>query len=774
MKRSARTLATFVGILFSLHAYAGTDPIGWSVSPSGFPATTTIGSTYAVTYTMTNNLPFAVPLSIDTNYVGGSFTLDNGCNKTLAAKGSAGSSCLVHLLLQPLKVGQSTAQVILAYHNNRVPLPKLLSTAVSGETVDRINGFITNPLPAVTYTGTNYPFTFTFYNNGPSSVTATAVNLSGFSATTNTCTSALAANASCVVTGTFSPVATGSATLNATYVYSSNGSSKSVPLSTQTNVHTSSGGCHHVSGFVALPLPVSTLIYSDHVVKYTFTNNCNSSTETLGNINFTSDIPVSPPTLTKGTDTCSGATLAAGGNCSIYLSVIPNAIATGSSDMSVTASIPYNNSTLVAHSTTSTDVNRITNQSSLHTVMFVNQCSQGVWYAFQNGAGGNKSPDPTPSASRTWAGYQLNQQITGAAPQVITLQFSQYNGGSIVGRTGCDTNPASPTYGVCNTGNCTSLGNSTGTCTVSSAPTSPATIYEQTMNSTAGTDGVYDMSLINGFNIPGEYRSLAPMVTPLNFNNACGQSAGAIIQPAASGLTICPWTFTPPSTGTDCTAGTQTDDPANYYYVTAGADDACTPGSCSGGQVCGMAWTPQPSSNPQYLGTPVTRRCGTFQGYWTVTDWINYSATTGVWGSCNLYAHYSMGTTLDSIKPVSQPTYGTFGGLTATLSNLYGCQITSNDSLDSGYDAGKINACGCKDWNNPSDYIAPQLANCQSFNPLWSTYVLDRIKWLKQACPNAYSYQFDDKSSSFTCNVPDQQTAYEVTFCPGGKTGAPA
>jgi hypothetical protein len=783
MKKRVSTLFSVVGILLAFNAYAGKDPIAWSLSPSGgFPASTTVGSSYAVTYTMTNNLPFAVPLTINTSYTGGSFVLANGCNKTLAPKGQSGSSCLAHLSLQPIKTGQSTARVTLAYHNNRVPLPLLSSTASSVETQDKISGHVTRPLPPVTYTGTSYPVAFSFVNNGTVAVTATAVNISGFTATSNQCTSQLSPNSPpCVVSGTYSPVSAGSATLGVTYVYNSGGTSISIPLTTQTQTQNGSGPCHDVSGFVTLPLPVNTYIYADNVVQYTFTNNCDVTSETLGTVSIASDSASTAPTLTKGTDNCSGATLSPNASCSIYVSVIPNSITAEPNDLTVTASIPYNSNTLIAHAATSEVVSQITNQSSLHTMVFVNQCTQNVWYAFQNGTGGGKSPDPTPPANRSWQGYQLNQQLTGAAPAVKVLQFSAYNGGSIVGRTGCDTttNPKDATYGTCITANCTSLGNSTGTCNASIAPSNPATVYEQDINSTPATDGVYDVSLINGFNIPGEFRSLAPLVTPLNFNHACGQSSGAIIQPSASGLPICPWTFSPPSTGTDCSSGTQTDNPSNYYMVPAGNDDGCTPGSCSSG-VCGMSWTPQPASNPEYLGTPITRHCGTFQGYWTIADWVNYVPNNGTtinnWGSCDLYSHYILGSTLDSLKPVTQPTYGYYPiGTTnpALLSSLYACQITSNDSLDSGYDSGKINACGCYDWNNPNNFIAPQASNCQSFNPMWTSYVFDRIKWLKLACPTAYSYQFDDTSSQFTCNVANQQTAYQITYCPGSRTGAP-
>lgn len=764
----------------------GKDPIGWSLSPgTGFPSQTTVGSSYTVTYTLINNLPFAVPLSVSGAFNGGKFTMTTNCNTTLSPQ----ATCLVHLAFQPIKEGTSTAVITMAYHNNRVPLPQLSSTATSNETSQRIKGHVSVPLPAVTYVGVTYPLTFTFANNGDSAVTATAVNVVGFTGTG--CTGQLAAHSNCTVTGNYTPAVTGPATLSVTYVYSGG----SVPLVTQSTVYSGSGNCHQVSGNVTLPLPTTTLVYADNVVKYTFTNNCATTTERLGTVAITSD---SNPTLKTGTDTCSNQTIAPSSSCSVFVSVIPNSATIAPNDLSVTASIKYNNNSETADATTSADVNPITNQSSLHTVMFVNQCDgNSVWYGFKPVT----TPDPTPNPS--WQAYQLDQQIPGAAPATKTLQFSQYYGGSIYGRTGCQTNPALPNYGVCNTANCTSLNNSNGTCTT--APSAPFTTFEENLYDIAATDAVYDISLINGFNIPGEFRSLAPYV-PLNsstssFNNTCGNSAGAIIQPAGSALGTCGWSFSPPTGGVDCTADTQTDNVSNYYFVPPGGA-TCTPGSCTGSDVCGMSWTAQPSTNPQYLGSPINRTCGAFQGYWTLADWTGY-ASSGQWGTCNLYKHYSMDKTLDSQDPYSHPTYG-FSTMNpdlnplpaAVLADMYSCKPTSILScytspgtpkvcfnnppnpyyaLNSGYNANITNACGCHDWNNSTNGAAQtaQASQCLSFNQFWSDKVYPRIVWLKNACPTAYSYQFDDTSSQFTCNVAQQFTSYQISFCPGGKSGAP-
>lgn len=758
-----KILFILFGFLLTTHAYAGQDPISWSMFPaSGFPTNTTAGSTYVVSYTMTNNLPFATPLTTSLIVTGGTFTQTKGCDTTLAPR----ASCTSYVLFQPTKIGQSSAQVVLAYGRNRVPLTTASRTASSVETpVDRISGAVTRPLPAVTYVGTNYPFSFTFANNGNNSHTASSVDISGFTASTNTCTSALPANSTCIVSGTFSPVTTGQSTLSVTYKYT-NGQSFSVPLSTQTITQPTQAVCHQINGFASLPLPTNTYIYADNVIQYTYYNNCNSTSESVGIVGITSDAAApNAPTIKKGTDSCSGKTIAANGSCMINVSVIPNAVTT-SNDLSVTAALPFAGSAQSATATTSTIVNSIPNQSSQHTIFFVNQCNQGVWYEFQNGAGGTganrKSPDPTPQTQRSFQNYQIDQQLTNAAPGTKVLSFNEYVNGVIYGRTGCDAST-----GICQTANCPVIPG-TATCMPSVGANNPSTIFEEDMEGAVASDGVYDISLINGFNLPGEFRSLAAVISPFNFNTACGQSAGATIQPTGSPLGICPWTFTPPST-------ISPDTPENYNWVSGGADDGCaSSGSCSAGQICGEAYA------STLEGTaPINRRCGTFLGYWTIVDYTGYSSSSQ-WGSQNLFTAYTLGTALPA-GPTGM-SYGTVAGLAATFGNMYGCTPTSNNSLLSGYGPApapvplpESNACGCYNWDQAGS-VAPtaQSEPCVMTNSQWISTVFPRISWLKEACPTAYSYQFDDKSVSFTCNVSNQKTAYQITFCPGGVTGAPS
>jgi len=558
-----------------------------------------------------------------------------------------------------------------------------------------------------------------------------------------------------------------------------------VPLSTSTNV-SGGGGCTQVTGVAELPLPTSTYVYSDNVVKFTFTNHCEATTETLGQVTLTASLNgvTKNNFLTKGTasglsDTCSGATLSPNDHCSLYVSVIPTS--TGST-LSVEASVPYNSGANTAAVVSSERVLAIPNQTTLHNLTFVNQCDHDVWFEFLNGNGepastGVNSPDPMPSTARTPNDYKLSRAV-GGVPSVKTLSFSAYENGKITVRRGCTVDPTSHQL-ICDSATCPTIVNPgnqpTGTCTVSVGPGAPNTAAEAYITNTKASDGVYDVSIINGMNVPMEMKGLGPVSTSDPY--FC-TAAGAPIQPATSfspPLGACPWVFTPPNTGIDTTA--------NYTFVSAGADDGCetTAGDCTGTDVCGTAWNSNINTG---AGTPINRRCGTFQGFWTVADYIGYNNQLN-WGSVdnNLYSVYSIGAQLPAAYGNSTANPGQ-----ATNYDLYGCVPTSTNSLNSGYNSGVSRVCGCYDWDQVGSPARTNVVQkcCTSTNtaactnqsgvvdapnPLWLSTVFDRIKWLKTGCPTAYSYQFDDKSSQFTCNQSGKFTSYQIVFCPAGKKG---
>lgn len=747
----------------SCNSNATIDPVSWSSTPAALPGNTSIGSLYTVTYTLTNNLPYPVSMHIGQSFVGGNFTVSNGCNATLAAKNQPNSSCVMYLQYQPQSSGAHSASLSMNYHDNIVPLPILRSSAAGTATV--VTGFISQSLPNRSFTGASYPVQFTYVNQGETTITASAIIIAGFTASTNTCVGALAPHQPCTISGTFTPTTAGSATLSTTYHYNQGNTELTVPLSTTTTVQ-SSGGCHQVTGVASIPLPTQTFQYADNVIKFTFTNAC-ASPETLGTPVVSSS---GTATLTTDNGTCQpGTVLNQNQSCSVYTSVVPTAV---NNQLTVTATIPYGQSN-PATASSSEVVQAIPNPSSQHTLLVVNQCQYPVWIEFANGNNSGtypSSPDPIAglNGSAPFSSYLVNPQVPGQPSPTKVLNITEYANGAIYPRTGCNGT-------ACETANCAVIQGS-GTCQLGNQPNPPETKFELNMLA-SGDDGVYDVSVINGFNVPGQVRSLAPTFSgspppgnpPYPFN--CGQSAGALIQPSNNGLGACPWTFTPPST-------LAPDTQANYQWVSGGStgSNCNTDADCTSsplGKYCGMT-----SSDP--VTGAIYRRCGNFLGYWTLANYIGL-VSAGQWETgYNLYLQYGMNNPLQP-QGIGATDYGDVAGNAATYGALYGCQVTTTNALNTGYATQPTNndkVCGCYDWNqapiSPGVPQTAQVSNCTGHNTTWESTVFPRITWLKQACPTAYSYQHDDESSQFQCNVSGQRTSYQITFCPGGKTGIPA
>lgn len=368
---------------------------------------------------------------------------------------------------------------------------------------------------------------------------------------------------SCYIGVHFQPTAAGQSSIQLTYGYNNN--RIPVPTLLANSIGGSGSGCvQPVTGCVSgttncqLQLPASTYQYADNVVKFVFQNTCTSQSAILGQASVTSNQSSSVATVTTAAqfDTCSNQALAAGAACYVIASVIPQQTTT--SALTIQASLPENG-TPVTQSTTTSAVIAMPNQTSTHNIVFVNQCPFPVWYEFENNGTSAPTADPTPPGGS----YQLNAPSANGIPSPLLLPVAAYTNGAIYGRTGCNT-----TTGVCATGTCTSISASDPMrCAVGVHPSNSIqlTKIEMFMPATPNNDGVYDVSMVNGFNVPAEFRSLAPASANELFG--CGQSAGALIQPAIAqpssgdGLGNCPWTFSPPNTGTP-------DITANYVSVT--------------------------------------------------------------------------------------------------------------------------------------------------------------------------------------------------------------
>jgi len=200
-----------------------------------------------------------------------------------------------------------------------------------------------------------------------------------------------------------------------------------------------------------------------------------------------------------------------------------------------------------------------------------------------------------------------------------------------------------------------------------------------------------------------------------------------------------------------CPTGATYDPVSNYCLETAGptcANDT----DCTAGFTC-LSGVPGHASNV----CAITAECNSNLDCPTAdTPFVSCSNGNNV--SSNL---------------VTPPVATSKGECVPDLYSIYGATAYTPDSF---YNAAIINAqqaTGYEAWvingtllPYPSAQPTPSLAP----NPNWLTHALPFESLLKTACPSAYSYQYDDPYSLFTCNSASgaNQMGYTITFCPAG------
>lgn len=417
------------------------------------------------------------------------------------------------------------------------------------------------------------------------------------------------------------------------------------------------------------------------------------------------------------------------------------------------------------------------------TVTFYNNCSQNIWLGISGGSvgaaphtGGDTVPcesdadcftkthssathcvaesdtshicywnSPLPGASGTASDYQL---IPGQQKTVSIPTDASYNGqfwsGAIAGRTGCTGSGASLQCETadCGSASCGVKGGWHGILDSITGFSTPFTKPEITM--LANGPDTYDVSMVDGYNnvsiefkpTPGQILANAPSSSVPNFSKYwCSNPGGST---STTGLPACTWNLNINSSV-----------PNFMYYRFVSGDgtvpaDTCTSdSSCTGGQVCGLPFV-SGNTNSQHL------RCGKLLGYatpnavckgttWTqtgVNDPFNCTQTTAV-----------------------NPPY-------AHISNVYACDNSSVTCYQGSGITPPANCCGCSDWSGLGVLPTASCNNVTSGN-LWTVNAYPKDQLFKAACPTAYSYQFDDPSSTFQCQTPGtNNTNYTVTYCP--------
>jgi hypothetical protein len=221
--RSASFTLSYTGGSPQTVALSGTGSTGAkpTLSPPSIAfATTSVGSTAAVQYaTLTNSgstpfTGFTIALA-GTNP--GDFSISNNCGTTLAAS----ASCSVGVVFKPAVIGTRAANLVISYTGASI------ATALSGSGVPAPKPILSSAavnFGSVTVGAASTPQSMMLTNSGGSALSGISISLAGANPadfiTTNTCSSALGAGASCTISVTFHPTATGSrsANLNVGYV----------------------------------------------------------------------------------------------------------------------------------------------------------------------------------------------------------------------------------------------------------------------------------------------------------------------------------------------------------------------------------------------------------------------------------------------------------------------------------------------------------------------------------------------------------------------------
>lgn len=321
-------------------------------------------------------------------------------------------------------------------------------------------------------------------------------------------------------------------------------------------------------------------------------------------------------------------------------------------------------------------------------------------------------------------------------------------------------------------------------CSTFRAPTGVRTQAEFTLQSSA--QDYYDVSAIAGFTIPMSMEP-TPGQTLASYSGAATRP-GTSTRPAIDGgaywcksagdtsdqgvLSGCSWTAdlgsvtaTTPASATDVQITLI--NPAGVTQAGWSGTSCTTDADCTGnadGGTCGL-WQSLDLSGFGPMN-PVDQYCGEPIGVISPDGYCAYVGTNTP-TSRNVGAPWQCAET---------PT----GGID-TYSNLYQCAAGYGSSGYQIANAGQTTVCGCENWKFGADPLPVGQLPCQASDPVWQ----DNAGWgaevVKRACPTAYSYPYDDETSTFTCQTPAgnpgagemnaNATDYTITFCPDGVEG---
>ena len=403
------------------------------------------------------------------------------------------------------------------------------------------------------------------------------------------------------------------------------------------------------------------------------------------------------------------------------------------------------------------------------TVTFINKCSQTIWIGVNGGNPQNQVTNcttgscPAGQACNTrssptqcqWAlpapdsgSFELAASGQMGDQAVFTIPASQGVGtGSqilnvnVYGQTGCSSMSTTdcsqvPCGESCVSAPCNAPSRNKP-CDPGSGPEGAHTQAELNLFVTQVDN--YDVSYINGFNVPME---INPTNGSLDTNNPyiCGNPGATT---AISNLNDCTYQY---DTSININGMTTDYGPYLRYVTNGGTSCTFSNPTCAMNEVCGLSMSED--------FTTLSLTCGTQIGWWNA-DAICSTVTNFNDGPFNCQA--SAGAD--------------------TFQNLYGCAGAFGSDCYNPNASSDNNCCGCPIWpqvNLPACASGTTSCCYNTMNTTWTNQALPWAKFMKDACSTAYSFPDDDATSDFSCpqtNPSTNDIDYEVIFCPGGETG---
>lgn len=296
-----------------------------------------------------------------------------------------------------------------------------------------------------------------------------------------------------------------------------------------------------------------------------------------------------------------------------------------------------------------------------------------------------------------------------------------------------------------------------GTCQSDNTQGAPASLVEFTFKN---NNDWYDVSYINGINAP---MAMYPVTSTGNDYDSKNpyrcQAAGAdktlynSINTFQTNHGLTPNTALEKFVCTnnyDTTIGTSKVG-FNFVSQVTGAK-ACTQNSaCSTGQVCGLTLE-------AVTGGKTATQCGNRLGFWTYAQFC---------GANSSYRNNGLGIRCDQPADMAYALCKNQSGLSDTGPGRSCFNANTTSSGDT--------CCGYKAWTlsdgTTVQPMAPGDAAVQGVNTAtWTNAVEPAVQSIKRGCYLAYSFQYDDPYSTFTCASKSglNSVNYKIDLCPGG------